>query len=48
MANELSHDHKERILEMICQEVKSNFEDLIHTDEDLKKLSPDALLYIRF
>ena len=48
MANELSHEHKERILEMIFQEVKSNFEDKIHTDEDLKDLSPEALLYIRF
>lgn len=48
MANQLSHEHKERILEMIFQEVKANFEDKVETDEDLKKLSPDALLYIRF
>lgn len=48
MANDLTHEHKERILEMIFQEVKSNFEDKVHTDDDLKELSPDALLYIRF
>lgn len=48
MANDLKHEQKERILEMIFQEVKANFEDLVHTDEDLKKISPDALLYIRF
>ncbi len=48
MANSLSSEHKERILEMIYQEVKSNFEDNIETDEDLKKLTPELLLYIRF
>ena len=48
MANQLTHEHKERILEMIFQEIKANFEDQVHTDEDLKKLSPDKLLYIRF
>lgn len=48
MANDLTHEHKERILEMIYQEVKSNFEDKVHTDDDLKDLSPEALLYIRF
>lgn len=48
MENELKHEHKERILEMIFQEVRANFEDQVHTDQDLKKLSPEALLYIRF
>jgi hypothetical protein len=48
MANQLEHDHKQRILEMIYQEIKANFEDIVHTDEDLKQLTPEKLLYIRF
>jgi hypothetical protein len=48
MANQLDHDHKQRILEMIYQEIKANFEDIVHTDEDLKQLTPEKLLYIRF
>ncbi|VAX00784.1 hypothetical protein MNBD_GAMMA22-894 [hydrothermal vent metagenome] len=48
MPNSLSCEHKDRILEMIYQEIKANFEDNVETDEDLKKLTPDLLLYIRF
>ncbi|GJM08273.1 MAG: hypothetical protein DHS20C11_05490 [Lysobacteraceae bacterium] len=48
MANVLAHEHKERILEMIAQEIKANFEDQVKTDEDLKKISAETLLYIRF
>jgi hypothetical protein len=48
MANVLEQKDKDRILEMICQEIKAKFEDAVHTDEDLKKLTPELLLYIRF
>ena len=47
MAQQLTSDHKVDLLKQIMAEVSDNLKD-VKTDEDLKALTPEKLLYIRF
>lgn len=43
----LTQEHKRKLLEHIQKEVKEKF-DKVNTVDDLKKMTPAILLYIRF
>lgn len=43
----LTHEHKRKLLDAIQKEVKEKL-DKVNTVDDLKKITPSTLLYIRF
>ena len=48
MSKALTQDHKSKIVDALQKEIRAKFEANVSTVDDLKKLTPETLLYIRF